>query len=250
MKTVRLGISLSMLLLLSQTIGAAEGDDPKVAAAREEYTKELEVASGVFAKAGIRARGRLLKTMEYAAKDAERKKDTVKAEAIRKEMKDLADAPLILQPAKPPGHADLMQQIGPELVYADKTRKPTELLAKPDYVILYLSAHWCPPCRKFTPELVRQYRELKKSGANVEVVFVSQDEDVEHQFGYMKELGMPWPAAPFPKAEALTKKYGGGRGIPNVIVLDRDDKVVSQSYAGERYLGPQNPIDDLKQLLK
>ncbi len=249
MKSAHPGIVLALLCTFSLAVGAAEGDDPKVAAARDEYTKDLEAASGVFAKAGERARARLLKAMDYAAKDAERKKDTAKAEAIRKEMKDLAESPLVPQAAKPPGHAELIQQIGPELVYADKTKKPTEPLAKPDYVILYLSAHWCPPCRKFTPELVSQYTEMKKAGANIEVVFVSRDEDVEHQFGYMKELAMPWPAAPFPKAEALAKKYGG-RGIPNVIVLDRNDKVVSQSYSGERYNGPQKPIDDLKLLLK
>jgi nucleoredoxin len=26
---------------------------------------------------------------------------------------------------------------------------------------LYFSAHWCPPCRGFTPNLVAKYNELK-----------------------------------------------------------------------------------------
>lgn len=43
--------------------------------------------------------------------------------------------------------------------------------------MLYFSAHWCPPCRRFTPELAASYNKLKAAGKNVEVVFVSSDRD-------------------------------------------------------------------------
>ena len=39
---------------------------------------------------------------------------------------------------------------------------------------LYFSAHWCPPCRGFTPTLAALYKAMKASGRDdVEFVFVS-----------------------------------------------------------------------------
>nr|KAJ0215262.1 hypothetical protein LSAT_V11C300112340 [Lactuca sativa] len=41
------------------------------------------------------------------------------------------------------------------------------------HVLLYFSAHWCPPCRAFTPKLVETYHEIKNKHNNFEVI-VSQ----------------------------------------------------------------------------
>ena len=40
---------------------------------------------------------------------------------------------------------------------------------------LYFSAHWCAPCRAFTPALAETYLELKGQGRDFEVIFVSSD---------------------------------------------------------------------------
>ncbi|CAM9334577.1 unnamed protein product [Hapterophycus canaliculatus] len=44
---------------------------------------------------------------------------------------------------------------------------------------LYFSAHWCPPCRAFTPRLVKTYKDLKeKAGGNdLEFIYVSSDKE-------------------------------------------------------------------------
>ena len=43
---------------------------------------------------------------------------------------------------------------------------------------LYFSAHWCPPCKAFTPVLVEAHQKLKATGRDFEVVFVSSDKDM------------------------------------------------------------------------
>ena len=42
---------------------------------------------------------------------------------------------------------------------------------------IYFSAHWCPPCRGFTPQLAEQYKKLKAKGKDFEIVFASSDRD-------------------------------------------------------------------------
>ena len=42
---------------------------------------------------------------------------------------------------------------------------------------IYFSAHWCPPCRGFTPVLKDAYEDLKEQDKNFEIVFVSSDRD-------------------------------------------------------------------------
>ena len=71
------------------------------------------------------------------------------------------------------------------------------------YVGLYFSAHWCPPCRGFTPQLAEFYKKLKSKGGNLEIVFISSDQD-EGQFDeYYNE--MPWHALPYSKRDQKVK---------------------------------------------
>ena len=58
---------------------------------------------------------------------------------------------------------------------------------------IYFSAHWCPPCRSFTPNLVK-FRDKNKK--NFEVVFVSSDRSSDAQMDYMKETDMKWFTLP------------------------------------------------------
>ena len=62
---------------------------------------------------------------------------------------------------------------------------------------LYFSAHWCPPCRAFTPQLAQWYQKVKESsnGNNFDIVFLSSDRDEAGFDEYLKE--MPWYAVPY-----------------------------------------------------
>ena len=44
-----------------------------------------------------------------------------------------------------------------------------------EYILLYFGAHWCPPCRSFTPILAEVYSAINKDHKVVEVLFCSYD---------------------------------------------------------------------------
>lgn len=124
-------------------------------------------------------------------------------------------------------------------------------LSETKYIILYFSAHWCPPCRAFTPKLVDFYNQTKPNHPEFELVFVSSDRSEAAQKEYMIEASMPWTALKFSQIDRkkLIKSFAGN-GIPCVVVLDREGKVLAHSYKDNQYMGPQLPIDEFKKLLK
>lgn len=98
-------------------------------------------------------------------------------------------------------------------------------------VALYFSAHWCPPCKAFSPVLVK-FRDANSK--DFEVVFVSADKDEASQFEYMKEVNMAWPTLKFRSdaAEALVKKYNI-EGIPTLIILNPKGEVLTADGRAE-----------------
>lgn len=97
---------------------------------------------------------------------------------------------------------------------------------------LYFSAHWCPPCRGFTPQLVAQYGKLQAAGLPFEIVFVSSDRDekaFEEYYG-----SMPWLALPYAdreRKEELSNRFGVS-GIPTLVLLDQERRVITTEGRG------------------
>eukprot|EP01031_Cornospumella_fuschlensis_P023236 gene23236-28222_t len=92
---------------------------------------------------------------------------------------------------------------------------------------LYFSAHWCGPCRNFTPKLAAKYRQLQEDGANFEIVFLSADEDEEAATKYFAE--MPWKMLSYDDRagmQSMMEKYQV-EGYPTVVLLDEQGEVVS-----------------------
>jgi nucleoredoxin len=113
-------------------------------------------------------------------------------------------------------------------------------LAKKKYVFVYLSAHWCPPCREFTPHLVKWYNVNYAKNGDFELLFFSRDEDEAAMLNYMRETAMPWAAIKptADKTRAFLKERAGGRGIPNLILFDSDGKVLQTSFVNEEHASP------------
>jgi nucleoredoxin len=111
---------------------------------------------------------------------------------------------------------------------------------------LYASAHWCGPCREFTPKLVAYYNKVAAAHPEFEILFVSNDKTAPAMEGYMREDQMPWPAINFDKVarnEGLLKYFGDS--IPCLVVVDENGKVLFDTYAGKNYRGPEAVLADL-----
>ena len=92
-------------------------------------------------------------------------------------------------------------------------------------VAFYFSAHWCPPCRAFTPMLKDAYEEYLEEGNDIEIVFVSSDRSPEDMKNYMKDAHGKWLAIKHNSdlGKALKTKFGI-QGIPALIVCKADGK--------------------------
>lgn len=121
-------------------------------------------------------------------------------------------------------------------------------VANAKYTLVYYSAAWCPPCRKFTPKLVNFYNN-KKNNSNFELIFVSSDKNQASALKYMKDYKMKWPAVRHDKIGASGLGKYSGRGIPSLVLFDKSGKVISQSYVNGQYRGPTAVMEDLEKLI-
>ncbi len=130
---------------------------------------------------------------------------------------------------------------------------PATRLAGVRYLAIYYSAHWCPPCRGFTPELVEAYKTLKEKHPEFEVIFVSSDHDENAMKDYMSEYRMAWPALRFGEKKNLAalRRPKNENGIPNLVFMDSDGKDLSLSFnADGSYRGPRAVLADIRKHFK
>lgn len=95
-----------------------------------------------------------------------------------------------------------------------------EALKNKKRVAVYFSAHWCPPCRQFTPILCQFYEDAKEEDADgLEIIFVSADSDAAQYRDYYGS--MPFCSTEYGADvnDALNGQFDVS-GIPMLIVLD------------------------------
>src|SRR5207248_5257857 len=121
-----------------------------------------------------------------------------------------------------------------------------EELAPKQIYGLYFSAHWCAPCRKFTPQLVAYYNQITHDHPEFEIIFVSADKSAEGMATHMRESGMPWPAIEYGKVANVTalQRYAG-RGIPDLVSVDASGNILADSFVGGKYVGPGKVLEYL-----
>ncbi|ATC64899.1 hypothetical protein CMV30_13500 [Nibricoccus aquaticus] len=131
---------------------------------------------------------------------------------------------------------------GEKLAPFDYAQRP-----EPEFYLVYFSAHWCGPCRRFTPKLRETYQRLRAHPAvsdRFELIFISSDENVHEQRHYAQEASMPWPMVGFNSLGSVgILEHLKGNGIPCLVVVNRKGHILFHSYQGAEYLGPEDPLD-------
>ena len=193
---------------------------------------------------------------------SEKAGDTDIAGLLRKELADAIATPIDASietpintgtskasPAQTNLNRELIGMLGDQLVFADGSKVNPASLSSVPHVLLYFSASWCGPCKQFTPELVEFFAEHVDS-KQVMVILISSDHSPADMMAYMKNDKMPWVAVPFSNIQktGIKKKYGG-KGIPNLVLLNTDGTVKSGSYVDGDYVGPTKVLRDLELIL-
>lgn len=107
-----------------------------------------------------------------------------------------------------------------------KSANSKEVL-KDKTILLYFTASWCPPCRAFTPILVKF---AKKHADNIVVVVVSEDRNKKDAIKYMrhKRAKAFYMIPPGKQAAKLSEKFGI-TGIPSVVVISKNGAILSKN---------------------
>ena len=103
---------------------------------------------------------------------------------------------------------------------------------------VYFSAHWCGPCRSFTPQLRKVYERAKSQGKAFEVIFMSSDRDERSFNEYFAT--MPWHAFAFAdrgRHQQLTTLFQV-QGIPSLVLLDWYTGRILESNARGKVMEP------------
>jgi len=112
-----------------------------------------------------------------------------------------------------------------------RLKRCTDATRPKKYYVFYYTASWCPPCRRYTPELVKWYEAHKNE--NFELVLITSDRNEDAMEDYAKSKKMPWPLLKFRETEDFKKSFDHGvRGIPSLIVCELDGKNLGNFRSG------------------
>jgi hypothetical protein len=116
--------------------------------------------------------------------------------------------------------------------------------------LLFFSANWSAPGRKFTAKLVEYYNRVAPQHPEFEVIFCSLDRS---QFGmetYMVESNMPWPAVAYDKRAGKAGAIQNNlvREIPSLVLTDATGKILSYNHGGDNAVAPEKVLADLDEI--
>ena len=103
-----------------------------------------------------------------------------------------------------------------------------EDLLKNEIIGVYFSAHWCGPCRAFTPRLAQFYKNINSEKKQMEIIFNSADHDLKSFNEYFST--MPWIATPFDsESKNLIDEACGINSIPQLIIFDNKGHILDDN---------------------
>ena len=116
----------------------------------------------------------------------------------------------------------------PEEFETNDGKLSKEDLLKNEIIGVYFSAHWCGPCRAFTPRLAQFYKNVNSEKKQIEIIFNSADQDLKSFKEYFGT--MPWIATPFDSpAKSQIDDACGINSIPQLIIFDNKGHVIDSN---------------------
>lgn len=104
--------------------------------------------------------------------------------------------------------------------------EPLDTKAWPRYIVFLRGQSTCPITRNFAPTFIKYCNGMKTTHPEVEVVYLTI-EDLPETFKFAKELGFDWRTVSYENTTMPSvNPYIDGR-IPQLIVMDRDGKVLA-----------------------
>lgn len=129
---------------------------------------------------------------------------------------------------------------GSQMLTKSGVQTTASAIGRSKLIGVYFSAHWCPPCRQFTPMLAEIYSTIREEESDLlpglktdehalEIVFVSSDRDQKSFEEYYSE--QPWVSLPFSEMrvkQELSQKFSVS-GIPALFILRSENGTIVDS---------------------
>ncbi len=118
------------------------------------------------------------------------------------------------------------------ITYDGKTEKLSDYVGKGHYTLVDFWASWCGPCIRQTKVIKELYNKYK--GKGLEVVGVAVWDEPANTLKAIKSHGLEWPC--IMNAQTIPTDLYGISGIPCIILIDPDGKIVSRDKQSQELI--------------
>lgn len=121
-------------------------------------------------------------------------------------------------------------QMAPDFILKDPSGKEialSDVYKKNKITMIDFWAGWCPPCRKFNPELVRIYNQFK--GQGFQILGVSMDRDRDTWLKAIKDDKLTWPQVSDVKSwDTEPVRLYNIKSIPQNVFVDQEGRIMAR----------------------